>query len=306
MDASIPWDFFWALDANGKPILLLQHSPLSVSPIRVLPPLEGIEVERNESESGHKLLFRLIDPSQIDIFHRLCLDIISSAATAFSEEDAVRLAIARTWRWHHLLRGGTDGKLSNNQQKGLIGELLFLERYLLQVLQPVNAVSCWTGPQGAPKDFEIGEVCVEVKARREAATPFIRISSADQLDDSMVGRLFLCVVNLSASVQSGNNGVSVTDMAVGMRSKIRQCDIAAAELFEERLAAAGFRWEDDYTDSKWLLGTHSFYKVAGLFPRITSETAGLGVSRVGYDLSLQACLRFLVNDEVVLTALGEA
>jgi len=36
----------------------------------------------------------------------LCRDIVECTARAKSEREAVALTLARTWRWHHLLRGG--------------------------------------------------------------------------------------------------------------------------------------------------------------------------------------------------------
>ena len=75
------------------------------------------------------------------------------------------VTVSRAWRWHHLLKGGRDGRLSPDEQKGLIGELLVFEAILLEKLSPANAINCWTGPLGAPKDFEIGGVLYRVKGQ---------------------------------------------------------------------------------------------------------------------------------------------
>lgn len=62
-------------------------------------------------------------------------------------------------------------RLSAEEQKGLIGELLVLERYLIPLFGPADATSAWVGPTGSPKDFECGRTAIEAKARRGAA-PF--------------------------------------------------------------------------------------------------------------------------------------
>ena len=167
VDASMPWGFFWARDADRRHLLLLRHDA-EASPTGRVPRLKGIETTLSEREAdGSRLLaLRLLDPAQRDIFHRLCLDIIASTARAFSEAEAVANALARTWRWHHLLRGGADGRLSIEEQKGLIGELLVLDELLLPVIQVIDALTAWRGPLGAPKDFEVGRICIEAKARR--------------------------------------------------------------------------------------------------------------------------------------------
>ena len=79
-------------------------------------------------------------------------------------------ALSRTWRWHHLLRGGRGTLLSPEEQKGLLGELFVLERLLLPRMDASSAVTAWRGPLGAPKDFEAARVAIEAKARRGGAT----------------------------------------------------------------------------------------------------------------------------------------
>ena len=149
------------------------------------------------------LVLRLLEAGQQDIFATLCHDIVSVASGATTEREAVGVAVTRTWRWHRLLRGGASGKLSREEQMGLMGELLVLERVLLPVLGPPGAVMAWTGPFDSPKDFEIGPVHLESKARRSGAAPTVSISSEDQLDASASDALFLHVLELSQSARGG-------------------------------------------------------------------------------------------------------
>lgn len=302
IDANLAMNFFWALDANNAPMLLLQVNPTAATVPMELPSLNGIEVEAIESAIDAKLVFRLLDRAHIDVFHELCLDIVAYAGNAPTEQMAINNALTRVWRWHYLLRLGHDRGLSEMAQKGLIGELLFLERYLLESLGGELAVGCWTGPTGAPKDFEIGDLCVEAKVRRGAAAPFLSISSEDQLDTSAVGRLFLCVLNVSKSVTSDGDDC-LTDIARRVLSKVEADSPSAKDSLEQRLAAAGFRWEDDYSSSRWLIGEHEFFDVVEAFPRVTRDAIPLGVSHVQYSLSLEACRPYSVEDAVVRKAL---
>lgn len=297
VDADGLWNFFWGRDIDQKCLLILNHST-SPTPARQLPRLKGIdvsEIPENSCESG-MMIWKLLDSSQRDIFHRLCTDIITSACRATSEAEAVKIAVARTWRWHHLLRGGTDGRLSQEDQKGLIGELLVLENHLLPCLPAIDVVSAWQGPLGSPKDFEIGRVAIEAKARRGTATPYISISSEHQLDTSGTDSLFLCVTELTRATSESLDGFNVTDVAKRIREIIALADDDAVTLYESLLLAAGFHWEDDYTDSLWLMGSTHLYHVDDEFPSITSRTLSLGVSEVKYSISLNSCEPFLVPD----------
>jgi len=220
---------------------------------------------------------------------------VSCAAGAGTEREAVHLAIARTWRWHHLLRGGSDSRLTLEEQKGLIGELLVLERHLLPNLAPADAVSAWHGPLDSPKDFEVGHICIEVKTRRGAATPHVVISSENQLDGSGIDLLFLYVIDLDWAPGGAANSFSLADIAARVRQAIMASDDAAAVLFDELLAAAGFRRTDDYSDSLWVEGGHRVCRVIDGFPRITADQIASGVSDVKYSLSLVSCQPFLVE-----------
>lgn len=295
VDESNPWGFFWARAMDGKCLLVLQHEAES-SPAKKLPSLKGIEVAVTEGDSQHNLMlvFRLLDSRQRDIFHQLCIDIVAAGATARTESEAIELAVARTWRWHHLLRGGTGGRLSEDEQKGLVGELLVLERHLLPSLSSADCLAAWRGPLGAPKDFEVGRVGIEAKARRGAATPHALITSEHQLDGEGCDLLFLHVVELSHAPEGAAQAFTVSDAARRVRERV-SLDNAAADKYESLLAAAGFRWEDDYSDFKWVEGPCRIYGVTNGFPRVTAREIATGVSNVRYSVSLVECERFVVE-----------
>ena len=295
VDENNPWGFFWARAMDGKCLLVLQHKVES-SPTKKLPSLKGVEVAVTDGDSQHSLMlvFRLLDSRQRDIFHQLCIDIVAAGASARTELEAVDLAVARTWRWHHLLRGGSGGQLSEDEQKGLIGELLVLERHLLPCLTPADSLAAWRGPLGAPKDFEVGRIGIEAKARRGAATPHVLITSEHQLDGGGCDLLFLHVVDLSHAPEGAAQAFTVSDAARRVCDRM-SLDSAATDRYESLLAAAGFRWEDDYSDFKWVEGPSRIYGVTDGFPRVTAMEIATGVSNVRYSVSLVECERFIVE-----------
>lgn len=298
IDAEIPWGFFWARGIDRKCLLVLRHAPDSM-PRGRLPKLKGIEITASsgDDENSCMLMFRLLDSAHRDIFHRLCNDIVNGAAVAASEKEAIEISLNRTWRWHHLLRGGGDGRLTLEEQKGLIGELLILERHLLPILTAFDAVSAWRGPLGAPKDFEIGRVCIEAKARRGGATPFITINSEHQLDNGGCDSLFLYVSELDQAPSDANNGFTVSHVANRIRERIALSDNAAIDAFEVLLMATGFSWEDDYSDCQWVEGPSRLYKVSGEFPKLSASLVPAGITHVKYSLSLVECAPYLTADE---------
>ena len=303
VDTNLPWDFFWARGVDGSVLLTLSHATGS-APTTHLPRLRDIEVTLSPPDGSDTqlLAFQLLDPNQRDIFQTLCRDIISAAARAESEAGAVSAALMRTWRWHHLLRGGHHTLLSPEEQKGLLGELFVLERLLLPRMDATSAVTAWRGPLGAPKDFDIARVAIEAKTRRGGATPSLSITSESQLDEGGVDSLFLHVVELDEAPTETTHGVTLHDVAERIRERLFSLDPGSCGILETRLSAAGYRVEDDYSSHPWMEGASRIFLVTGNFPRITSSEIRSGVSNVRYSVSLADCEPFATS----VSALDEA
>lgn len=301
-----PWNLYWAVDSDRNVLLILQHAG-GIRRSRSLPRFRGLRVEAQPADSGtdERIVIRLTDREQRDIFHRFCRDIVEAAALAKTEEQAVERFLARTWRWHRLLQGSRDSRLGDGEQKGLIGEFVVLERHLLPALGTLDAVRCWTGPTGTPQDFEISRVHVEAKVR-SASAPRVTISSEHQLESAGADTLYLHVTEVTIAAEDAVGAVTVTGMASRIRALMAGQDMAAVELFEARLEAVGFDWTDDYSDKLWLVGGEFLYEVREGFPRITSATVPRGAGDVRYTISLPDCEAFRVVPAALVTAVSGA
>jgi len=303
VDPDVRWGFFWGRSIDRKCLFVLTHAPDVVVGGR-LPNLRGVEItDVPRSDHEHMLMFKLLEDVHRDIFQRLCRDIVSATTTATNEAEALALCLNRTWRWHHLLRGGGDTRLSVDEQKGLAGELLVIERHLLSCLTPRSILESWRGPLDAPKDFEIGRICVEAKARRGAATPHIAISSADQLDISGVDELFLYVVDVDQAPADTASSFTITDLAGRVRDRLLSTDASVSENLDRLLSAAGFEWSDDYSDTQFVEGSSQLFRVTEDFPRISSSALASGIGNVRYSISLQDCVPFAIDSNGLVDAL---
>ena len=305
-DSSLKWDVFWAVDFNSNCLLVLQYGK-GIELHRRLPKIRGLRIEAHgvEHEPKDRISIRLVEHEQRDIFYRFCLDVIAATGMAKTEEDAVGRFLSRTWRWHRLLKTGSDGRLGLEEQRGLIGELGILERHLIPILGAPEAVQCWTGPLGSPKDFEVGDICIEAKTRRAVAKPEVVITSEHQLESSGIKALFLYVTEVTQAPTDHKNAFTITTMARRIHDVVAHADIAAVGLLEDRLNAAGFDWEDDYTDCRWLIGQYSMYDVRDDFPRITSSDVPSGVSKLRYSLLLTDCETWRVETNVLDRVIGK-
>jgi hypothetical protein len=247
------------------------------------------------------LSLKLLNETHRDIFYRLCLDIVDSTKNAATEAEALGVAISQTWRWHRLLRGGRDHLLSPDEQRGLIGELVLLERILIPTLQPFKALDSWMGPQGAAQDFELGAVHIESKAHGRSPSPTVRISSEYQLNEQELEALYLSVVEVSAVQTSENDSSTLTEIAERIKQTIVTIDSASINGFEDNLLAAGFNWADDYSSWRWAVGSIQLYRVKDGFPRITPHDLKLGIEGVRYGISVTECEPFKTSDESLVS-----
>ena len=293
VDPQLPWDLFWAVDNENHCLLVLQHSTVA-SHSRRLPKLRGLRVEAQEVPDGQQLVIRLLDREQRPIFYRFCTDVVQATALAKTEQEAVERFLGRTWRWHRLLRAGRAPGLTEEQQRGLIGELRLIEQRLLPLLGATASSRCWTGPLDAPRDFEIAAVHVEAKTCGPTQTGVV-ISSEQQLDSAGCDRLFLYVAQVAVATEAPEDGVTVTDAAKCARAAIEAANPLAVDIFEERLFATGFDWDHDYSDRPWLVTGETLFEIRDEFPRLTPSMIPAGVENLSYRLALRTCADYEVD-----------
>ena len=293
VDVEGRFDFFWVVLEAGMPGLMLRLPSLP-DPRPRLPKLKNLVASFRSISGGSAFVLGLKERSQVEIFETLCRDVVEAGEAGEDLDAALSRALQRTRRWHHLLRGGRPGGLTVEEQRGLVGELAFL-RELVSALGPETAVEAWTGPTGSAKDFEIIGTCVEVKARRVAAKPFVAISSEDQLADVEGSRLCLRVVNVASAILP--EGQSLHDH-VRMTAYLFEEDGGAFEAWEEALYSTGYDPENDYNERRWLLGVATDYEVMEGFPRISSPLVP-GVDNVRYSVALDACEPFKLEGDLI-------
>ena len=288
VDAAARWDWFWAVMPRADATLVLQLGHLP-HPVPDLPKLKNLEIRFQTLPGGPILYIRLKDNAQMELFETLCRDVMTAGELAETEAEALERAIGRTFRWHYLMRGGKPEVLSEEAQKGLIGEIEVL-KLLITELGPKSALSAWMGPSGAPKDFELKADCIEVKARRGASQPFVKITSEHQLAEVPDRRIWLAV--LAVDKVQPPHGRTLTEHVDAVTELLEGSEPAAVMDWDLHLADVGYDALHDYDAWRWIVSAPEFFAVTEDFPRIAAPVP-LGVSGVTYALGLSACAPFL-------------
>lgn len=287
VSASARWNWFWAVMPRADVALVLQLGDLP-KPTPDLPKLRNLEIRFQTLPGGPILYIRLKDNAQLELFETLCRDVMAAGELAETEAEALERAIGRTFRWHYLLRGGKLEVLSEEAQKGLIGEIEVL-KLLIANIGAKPALTAWTGPSGAPKDFELKADCIEVKARRGASQPFVKITNEHQLADVPDRRLWLAVLAVD-KVQSPH-GMTLTEYVAEVTELLERTEPSAIMDWDLHLADVGYDVLHDYSAWRWIVSAPDFHAVTDGFPRIAAPVP-LGLSSVSYALALSACTPF--------------
>ena len=176
--------------------------------------------------------------------------------------------------------------LGQEQEVGLIGELLFLE-FLLRDHGMTSLVN-WTGPEREEHDFKFNGFDVEVKTTTQELR-LHQIGSLSQLKETPGKSLFLLSNQLT---KTGANGFTLSELvervsvllspglAIGFTDKLTKC-----KYFESDSSLYKTRWE--------LRTSPKFFAVTDGFPRLLSETLGLPqelkarVSDVSYRINVE-------------------
>ena len=286
--------------STGRRGLLLRIAPALVPPKRRWPVCRGLEVLA--AREGAQVLFgvALKEARHADVFTALAED-LARRITAVPDANArIAALLGGLARWQKFLAARAEG-LGIEAQRGLWAELHFLRTELIPLAGAESAVAVWQGPAGAAQDFLLHGGAVEVKAT-SAKPPFVvLISSERQLDSRGLSALFL---RHYALAEREGAGESLPEAVGAARAALSAS--GAAELFEDRLLAAGYldAHAPRYEGHGWRIRETRDFAVRRGFPRLIERNLPSGVGSVHYSLALAACEPFAISTAAMRSALA--
>lgn len=285
-------DFYLGRDVTGERILLLFSDREAPSGKQT----QGIQVSTARRADGKwSLVFKLLKPELGKIFSHLCEDLVMASRSITNPSEGPNFVMARFARWQRLLERGATELLSENEVRGLIGELIFLETYAIPRYGADVAVEGWVGPLAADQDFRYADCWYEVKAV-VLDSPTVKISSIEQLDvDVTQYEGELAAVCLDRTSPDEPDGVSLNGLVSRIRQFLDACPHAES-VFSDRLLEARYfdrpEYNNPYYKIKWLYR----YSVTTDFPRLTRSTVPKGIRNAKYEIALTSILCFKKNE----------
>ena len=274
---------------------------LSVSKNVVIPELKnyrfrGVEIFPLELDNNFELNIYLLDNDLKDIFSLFIQNILEDIVDSITEGEALTKTLNVIAKWKKLFDKINFNGLNTEQQKGLIGELLFFNYLLDNQKSSANILNAWTGANFEDKDFTFGTTAIEIKFT-SSKSPKVKVTSERQLDTQNLDVLFLVLYTAEEVIE---NGFSLNSMVEQTRQKL-SASTEELKFFNERLLLIGY-FDDDkthYNKMYSLKKTFSFI-IASDFPKIVKSQIPLSIYNVSYSIELSAVEPFIVSTETIL------
>lgn len=279
VDPNHPMDFFVGISDKGYDELVL----FTVSEPALIKSSKALEITKKQRPKDNKWATQicLVDRKNIDIFAKLCVDLVESSQKVRSEKEGLECVSRRFLAWQRLFESLHLG-LAKNVLKGLFGELAFAVESLSGHYSWDDIIASWLGPDGADRDYVFSDKWFEIKSVSTGKDK-VSISSLNQLETDDWGYLVKYDVDDASSLDP--NAMSVAKMICSVRTILAQFP-SAAQAFEQKLVSIGYIDRQEYEEIYFTHKDPMFYLVDDSFPRIVTSSVPSEIVSVKYDLSL--------------------
>lgn len=284
-DSEHPIEFHLGYD-NGQRCFIVMNS----GKVDDIVSSKAITAKNVITGNTKSLLFLLRYESLEDIFSNLCWDLITYTKQS---DNPIKDLIDRFNNWQKLLQKLPNGLMSANAQKGLIGELLYLE-YLIDQNGVKHAFESWVGPDGSDQDFLLDDSWTEVKTTT-ISSDSINISSLEQLDRDDFGRL---VVYFMDKVDSPNKStITLGDIFERVFAKLTDSQYIDSLICKTSKVGFDIKNVEKYKTIHFKLVGSSCYAVRDEFPRLTKKNIPNGIISAGYSISLSSINNYRIEEK---------
>jgi hypothetical protein len=237
---------------------------------------KNIDVNFYQILNENIISFSLLNINYQDIFFLFCDDLIEYSKN-IPVSQGFQYIVNRYEKWR-VFASSKREYLSENEIKGLLGELLFLQGIAFNKYGQSIAIQGWTGPEPTKKDFIYEATWYEIKSSTQNQ---ITINSIDQLSSNDEGHL---VVYSFEKLSPISLEISLNQLTKEILKMI-EFD-SDKEVFTSKLIEAGFYQEEYYDNFVYRKVNESFYLVNKDFPRLERNVLNNAIVDAKYTLDL--------------------
>ena len=282
IDEKHPLDIFFGYNESGNPSIIISL----VGKKRIIQSTQYIQVSIFKIENKIRISFSLLDNNKESIFYKFCEDMIESTRN-IKNEKVFEFIVCRWNKWRLMFKKPNTELLTENQIAGLIGEILFLDKYMFQKYGMDRSIKAWQGPIKGHKDFEIENTWYEVKTIRQSSLT-VKINSIEQLDSNLNGNLE--VIALEKVNEEVENSISINKLIKFLSKKINVFEVY--NMFYEKLCEIGYFYDEEYDKYIYKYIKRDTYLVDKNFPKIKRENLDEGIVKISYNILLKEIEKF--------------
>lgn len=273
--------------SNAKIFLLELDSNVNIHQ-NYLKRFAGVEVQIIPSLNNKKeLAIILLDEELTDIFAVFIEDLINSLLDINNSENALVIISKRINYWKKLFGKFSRSLLTPEQQRGLFGELYFINQVLIETNNK-QILNAWKAPNGTNQDFYTNFKAIEVKTSKSNSQS-IKIANEYQLDTSGLNKLFIAFYKLYELPDGTTLLNIINDIRLLLNSNIDLINAFNAKLIDLGILP---EVEEEYNEIGYSVREEKYYDVTSEFPKITALMVNESISKISYDVDLGYCLNF--------------
>ncbi len=288
--------FIGTINFSNAKIFLLELDPTVNIQQNFLKRFVGVEVQIIPSSNNKKeLVIILLDQELTDIFVVFIEDIINALLDINNSENAVIIISKQINYWKKLFGKFSRSHLTPQQQRGLFGELYFLNQVLIETNNK-QIINAWRAPNGTNQDFYTNAKAIEVKSSISNSQS-VKIANEYQLDISGLNKLFIAFYKLYEFPDGTTLLTIINDIRMLLNSEI---DLTSN--FNAKLIKLGVlpEVEEEYNEIGYSVRNEKYYNVTSEFPKITTLMVSKSISKISYDVDLGNCTNFETSFTEVL------
>ena len=250
----------------------------SYVPVRIAQS-DVITVQQGKSGENYILRFSLCNNELLEYFSTFCQDLLDSTESIKNDEDAYKTLCSRYFSWKKLFRPNKGG-MNDNEVMGLIGELLFMQDYMIPHYGVEMALDSWMGPEKTHKDYSTESFWYEIKAI-SAGKDSVKISSLEQLDGEDEGFLAVyCLEKMSPTF----SGIKLNALVQSLMTKMGTAQ--NREIFMSKLSLYDYDFSPEYDNYVFTNAGLSMYSIGNDFPRLCRKNTPNAINKIQYEIFL--------------------
>lgn len=249
----------------------------------------SIEVNQYKKDAYNTIRFSLCNEEVSGLFYKFCDDLIEQTRGLKDESEGYQAIVNRYYQWKKLFTSKGNNLLSESEVMGLIGEILFLQKYLKSTIGLEEGLSGWSGQELTHKDFSYQDCWYEVKTVSSGKNT-VKISSIEQLESDVPGEL---AVYKLEKMSEAYDGISLNKLILDTTDMLVLQD--DKDKFLNKVVLRGYMYNNYYDTLVFEVKEFVRYKVCDGFPVLTRNNLPEQIVKVSYEIDLAQIRNYIIK-----------